>query len=71
MKTTIFILGDNNFWYSTIEVEYQNITEIEKHVADAIADVQNRIRQKEYEFNDATELTVVLGEIKFTNINAN
>lgn len=68
MKTTIFILGSNNFWYATVEVTYQTEEELERHIVDTISKVRNGLVNGMYENNDVEELHVVVGSFKHTNL---
>ena len=67
MKTTIIILGDNNFWYSTNEVEYHSGSELEQYINESLSEVKENIKSNLYE-TDPNSLTVVLGEIKYSNL---
>lgn len=71
MKTTIFILGDNNFWYHTAEVTYNTNEELQTKINDALSEVRNGITNGAYETEtDASELHVVVGEFMHTNLSA-
>ena len=68
-KTTIFILGDNNFWYHTADVCYEDDKDLQKQINDAISEVRNGIANRSYDTDkDAEELHVITGEFKFSNL---
>lgn len=66
--TTIFIIGNSNFWYHTEEVGYSNEQELELKINDALSSVRNHLKDKVYENNDEEGLNVILGEIKYSNL---
>lgn len=69
MKTTIIIVGDNNFWYSCGDVEYYSENELEHLINEQLDEVRDNINNEDYEYDTQVEsLTVILGEIKYSNL---
>ena len=66
--TTIFIIGNSNFWYYTEEIEYSNEQELELKINNALSSVRSNLTERVYENNDEEGLNVILGEIKYSNL---
>jgi len=66
--TTIFIIGNSNFWYHTEEIEYSNEQELELKINNALSSVRSNLTERVYENNDEEGLNVILGEIKYSNL---
>ena len=66
--TTIFIIGNSNFWYHTEEIEYSNEQQLELKINNALSSVRSNLTERVYENNDEEGLNVILGEIKYSNL---
>ena len=69
MRKTIYILGTNNFWFSTTEVEYETEEELQLKINAELSEVKQGIKDKQFDTNtEGVELHIVVGEMKFRNI---